>query len=93
MQHLVFAFNVLYHNVVHVKRFGLHLQYPLPCTVRADITDLRADPDSPIKDTDTGCLSADSTAMIICDNIAFPVATTVEFLKDGVVIDADAEDR
>ncbi|CAI8037883.1 Hemicentin-1 [Geodia barretti] len=30
--------------------------------------------------------------MIICDNTAFPVAT-VEFLKDGVVIDADAEDR
>ena len=79
--------------MVHVKRFGPYLQSPLPCTVRADITDLRTDPDSPIEDTDTGCLSAGSTAMIICDNTAFPVATTVEFLKDGVVIDADAEDR
>ena len=74
------------------RGLGLHLQSPLPCTVRADITDLRTDPDSPIEDTDTGCLSADSTAMIICDNTAFPVATVV-FLKDGVVIDADAEDR
>ena len=74
------------------RGLGLPLKPPLPCTVRADITNLRTDPDSPIEDTDTGCLSADSTATIICDNTAFPVATVV-FLKDGVVIDADAEDR
>ena len=63
-------------------------------TVRADITGLRSDPDSPIPGTDTGCLSADTTVKIICDNIAFPVAD-VEFLRDGTVIDAgaDEEDR
>ena len=67
---------------------------PLPYTVRADITDLRTDPDSPIEGTDTGCLSAGSTAMIICDNTAFPIAT-VEFLNNGELIDpnVDEEDR
>ena len=77
---------------IYVKTESGISQSPLPCTVHADITDLRTDADSPIEGTDTGCLNASSTAMIICDNTAFPIAT-VEFLKNGVVIDADAEDR
>ena len=62
-------------------------------TVRADITSLRTDPDSPIGNTVTGCLSAGGTIKIICDNIAFPVATLVEFLRDGTVVDPTVDDR
>ena len=63
-----------------------HCSWP---TVRGDITSIRSDPDSPIAGTGTGCLSAGTTAKIICDNVGFPVPT-VEFLKDGTVITADA---
>ena len=54
--------------------------------------DLRTEPHSPIEGTDTGCLSAGSNVKIICQNVAYPVAT-VEFLKDGTTIDVGADDR
>ena len=65
----------------------------LPVTVRALITSLITDPDSPIGTTDTGCLSAGATVKFICDYIAFPVATLVEFSRDGTVVDPTVDDR
>ena len=67
----------------------LYHHYVWHHTVRGDITSIRSEPDSPIAGTGgTGCLSAGTTAKIICDNVGFPVPT-VEFLKDGTVITAD----
>ena len=57
----------------------------LYCPVRAKITAIRTEPDSPIEGSDTGCLSAGSNVKVICDNVAFPVAT-VEFWKNGTQI-------
>jgi hypothetical protein len=58
--------------------------------VRADITAIRTVPDSPIGDTDTGCLAAGGTVDIVCENVAFPRAT-VTFRKDGVEINTADE--
>ena len=60
--------------------------------VQADIKILRTEPNSPIEGTDTSCLSAGSTVKIICENVAYPVAT-VEFVKDGTAIDTSINDR
>ena len=61
-------------------------------TVRADITGIRTVPDSPIEGTDTRCLSAGKDVDIVCDNLAFPVATVL-FFKDGTEIDVEADER
>ena len=42
-------------------------------TVRALVTDLRSEPNSPIPDTDSGCLPPGSNVEIVCENIALPV--------------------
>ena len=55
--------------------------------MRADITDIRTDPDNAIENMNAKCLSA-SGIHIFCDNVAFPVAT-VEFLKDGISVIPD----
>ena len=60
--------------------------------VEADITAIRSDSNSPIVDTDTGCLSAGTTAKIICENVGFPVPV-VEFWKDGILIHPRDVDR
>ena len=61
-------------------------------TVRADITGIRTVPDSPIEGTDTRCLSAGKDVDIVCDNLAFPVATVL-FFKDGTEIVVEADER
>ena len=53
-----------------------------PLAVRALITGLRSEPDSPIPDTNTGCLLADDDVEIVCDHVSYPVGT-VMFFKDG----------
>ena len=76
--------------VVNVLVLLVHM-YLCP-TVRADITGIRTVPDSPIEGTDTGCLSAGKDVDIVCDNMAFPVATVL-FFKDGTEIDVEADER
>lgn len=53
---------------------------------------MRSDPHSPIDGRGTGCLSAGSTAKIICDTVGFP-PPTVEFWKDCTKIDHTASGR
>ena len=57
-----------------------------PLAVRAFITGLRSEPDSPIPDTNTGCLLAGDDVEIVCDHVSYPVGT-VKFFKDGVDVD------
>ena len=61
-------------------------------TVEADITAIRSDPNSPIVGTDTGCLSAGTTAKIICENVGFAVPM-VEIWKDDILIHPGDDDR
>ena len=56
-------------------------------SVRADITDIRTDPDHPIENMNANCLIT-SGIQIFCDNVGFPAAT-VEFLKDGILVIPD----
>ena len=61
-------------------------------TVRALVTDLRSEPNSPIPDTDSGCLPAGSNVEIVCENIALPVGR-VDFFKDGNIVNTTTNDR
>ena len=53
---------------------------------------MTSDPHSPIEGRETGCLSAGSTAKIICDTVGFP-PPMVEFWKDCTKINYTANER
>ena len=61
-----------------------------PLAVSALITDLRSEPDSPIPDTNNGCLLADDDVEIVCDHVSYPVGT-VRFFKDGDDVDLSTD--
>ena len=61
-------------------------------TVRALVTDLRSEPNSPIPDTDSGCLLAEDNVEIVCENVALPIGR-VDFFKDGNIVNTTTNDR
>ena len=71
--------------VIHCVQLSLMFSLYL-LAVRALITSLRSEPDSPTPGTNTGCLLAGDDVEIVCDHTSYPVGT-IKFLKDGDDVD------